>query len=153
MTRAAFGPYWDTCSFADRGDGLLIVAPPDVPTTTLLKQLITVLPVELRKHNAAHGVSVRVQLRVAIVVGPVVADEIGVSGEAIIHAARMLDSSVFKKAIADSGSVLGVIASGFVYETAIKHGGTPLEPSDYAQIQVDVKESRMRAWFRLVNPL
>jgi hypothetical protein len=74
------------------------------------------------------------------------------SGEAIILAARMLDSPVFKKAIAESGSALGVIASGFVYEAAIKHSRGPVDPSDYVQVQVNVKESRMRAWFQLVDP-
>lgn len=153
MTRAAFGPYQPVCSFADRGDGLLIVAPPSVPTMALLKRLIAVLPGELCKHNATHDPAARVQLRVAVAVGPVVADKLGVSGEAIILAARMLESPGFKRAMAETGSVLGVIASGFVYRTAIKHGGAPLDPGDYIRVQVDVKESRMRAWYRLVTPL
>ena len=146
ITKAAFGSYWYACAIADRGDGLLIVAPPEVPTMTLLKRLISQLSAELLKHNAIHDTTVRVQLRVAVDVGPVVEDELGVSGEAIIHAARMLESSVFKAAMAQRGSVLGVIASDFVFNKAIKHAGAPLDPAEYVQVLVDVKETQMEAW-------
>jgi class 3 adenylate cyclase len=150
MTKAAFGSYWGACLIGDRGDGLLIVAPPDVPTMTLMKRLMTVLPAELAKHNAIHDAPVRVQLRVAVEVGPVVEDEIGVSGEGIIRAARMLAAPVFKTAIAERGSALGVIASDFVHRTAIKHGGAPLDPADYVRVRVNVKESQMEAWLWLI---
>jgi class 3 adenylate cyclase len=150
MTKAAFGSYWNACSIADRGDGLLIVASPEVPTMTLLKRLITVLPTELVKHNAIHEAAARVQLRAAVEVGPVIEDEIGVSGEAIIRAARMLESPVFKQAMAERGSVLGVIASDFVYQTSIRQGGALLDPAEYAQVPVNVKESQLVAWLRLV---
>lgn len=150
MTKVAFGAHWGDCSVGDRGDGLLIVAPPDVPTMTLLKSLITTLSAELIRHNAVHDAAARVQLRIAVEVGPVVEDDLGVSGEAIIRAARMLDASVFKTAIAERRSVLGVIASDFVYKTAIKHGETPLDPSDFVKVDVDVKEAQLGAWLWLM---
>lgn len=150
ITMAAFGSYWDACSFADRGDGLLVVVPPDVATTELLKRLIAVFPTELRRHNATHITAEQIELRIAVVVGPVVADAMGVSGEAIIRAARMLEAPAFKAAMAEHDSVLGVIASDFVYETAIKHGGAPLDPADYVPVLVDVKESQLGAWLWLM---
>jgi hypothetical protein len=102
MTVAALDPFWAACSFDDRGDGLLVIVPPDVPTLTVLERLIAVLPGELAKHNSSHGPPERVQLRVAVIVGPIVADTMGVSGEAIIHAARMLDAPEFKHAMSEA---------------------------------------------------
>jgi hypothetical protein len=58
----------------------------------------------------------------------------------------LVDAPVFKEAIADSTASLGVIASSFVYETAIKHGQDPM---GYSQAQVEVKESSMPAWIKL----
>jgi CRP-like cAMP-binding protein len=151
MTVTAVEPFWNVCSWADRGDGLLVVVPPEIPTTAVLERLLTVLPAELWQHNSAHPAAVRIQLRVAVNVGPVVEDTFGLSGGAIIHAARMLEARVFKKAVAEQGSALGIIASAFVYEMAIKHGGDPLDPSDYVQVQVRVKETRSPAWIQLVG--
>lgn len=152
MTKAALAPFWNACSVGDRGDGLLIVVPPDIPTLTVLEPLLTVLPGELTKHNNSHGEPVRVQLRVAVDVGPIVADTMGVSGEAIIHAARMLEAPEFKQAMTDAGTSLGMIVSGFVYDIAIKHGTNPLDPAGFAEVQVKVKESEMPAWMYFVNP-
>ena len=56
-------------------------------------------------------------------VGPVVSD-MGVSGEAIIVAARLVEAPQFKEAIAGSKASLGVIASPFVYETSSGTGQT-----------------------------
>lgn len=153
MTRAALAPFWETCSLADRGDGLLIVVPPTIPTTAVLGRLVNVLPIELRRHNSRHEAAAQVQLRVAADVGPVVEDGIGMSGEAIICAARMLDAPIFKRAIAEAGSPLGVIASDFVYRTAIRHGGESLDPSSYGMVRSKVKESRIAAWMCLVSPV
>ncbi len=152
MTMAALGPFWGACSVGDRGDGLLIVVPPDIPTMTVLERLITVLPGELAKHNTSHGTPVQVQLRVAVIVGPIVADTMGVSGEAIIRAARMLDAPEFKLAMSDTETPFGIIVSGFVYESVIRHGTDPIDAASFVQVQVKVKESEMTAWMHFVNP-
>jgi hypothetical protein len=153
MTAAALGPFWVACSCDDRGDGLLIVVPPDIPTMAVLDRLITVLPSELAKHNTNHQAPVRVQLRVAVIVGPIVADTMGVSGEAIIRAARMLEAAEFKQAMKETEISLGLIVSGFVYETAIRHAADPLEPGGFTRIEVKVKESEMTAWMHFVSPV
>lgn len=152
MTIAALAPFWGACSSGDRGDGLLIVVPPDIPTLTVLERLMAVLPSELTKHNASHGAPVQVQLRVAVIVGPIVADTMGVSGEAIIRAARMLDAPEFKQAMSEADTSLGLIVSGFVYETAVKQANDPLTPAGFSQVQVKVKESEMTAWMHFVTP-
>ena len=66
-------------------------------------------------------------MRLAVNVGPVVSHMDGVSGEAIIVAARLIEAPGFKEALAGSTASLGVIASPFVYETAVRHSSDPHE--------------------------
>jgi class 3 adenylate cyclase len=153
MTRTALDGLWGECVAEDRGDGHLIVVPPRIPTTQVVERLLNGLPQQLRRHNHIYGESVRIRLRVAVNVGPVVSDAMGMSGEAIIRTARLLDAPALKKGIEKSGANLGLIVSSFVYETTIKHGAGSIDPDGYGQVQVNVKETRLTAWMKLVDPV
>lgn len=133
----------------DRGDGLLTVVPPSVPTADVIALMHRELPPALDRHNRTDRESTRFQLRIAVDVGPVTSDTIGVSGEAIIIAARMLDAPIFKAAIGASTANLGVIASRFVYDTAIRHSLSPLDLAGYSQVLVEVKGLTIPAWMKL----
>ena len=150
MTRSALGPAWDMSRREDRGDGLLIIVPPSIPTAQVIERLETVLPHELKRHNRLYSAPIRIQLRVAVEVGPVEEDGLGVTGSSIIQASRMLDAPAFKEAIADKGSILGLIASSFVYETAIRPFSRDM--AGYAPVSVKVKETSTSAWMQLIFP-
>jgi cyclic nucleotide-binding protein len=152
MTRLALDPAWDVCRCEGRGDGHLVVAPPSIPTAQVMEWLLTVLPRELKRHNRIYSKYVRIQLRVALDVGPIVEDAEGVSGKSIIQAARMIDAPAFKQAIADADANLGIIASPFVYDTAIKPGRGSLDPTTYTEVPVLVKEARTSGWMQLIGP-
>jgi len=81
-------------------------------------------------------------------VGPVSSDRMGISGEAIIVAARLADAPLFKEAIRNSRASLGLIVSAFVYESAIRHGR---DPGGYSQILVDTKKVSVPAWMKLFD--
>ena len=66
MTAVSLAAIWDQCSREDRGDGLLIVVPPNVPTAHVLEYLNDTLPKALKRHNNIYGDGARVQLRVAL---------------------------------------------------------------------------------------
>jgi hypothetical protein len=133
----------------DRGDSILTVVPPSASTARVLDQLAKELPAALEQHNSAQGESSQFRLRLAVNVGPVVSHMGGVSGEAIIVAARLVEAPSFKQALAGSTASLGVIASPFVYETVIKHGSDPREVASYSQVPVEVKETSTMAWMKL----
>jgi hypothetical protein len=149
MTHTALQDLPDVWSWDDRGDGLLTVIPPSIPTALVIRHLHKELPLALEDYNHAHDAAARIQLRVAINVGPVVTDTVGVSGEAIIVTARLVEAPQFKEAMDKEHAALGIIASSFVYDTVIRHD---LALSGYAPVQVDVKESRLRAWMKLFSP-
>jgi class 3 adenylate cyclase len=132
----------------DRGDGILTVVPPGIPTANVIRGLRGELLPALARHNGAHHDSAQFQLRAAVNVGPVTADNLGVSGEAIIIAARLLAAPVFKKAMDTTGANLGVIVSTFVYDGVIRHDRSM---SGYSQVQVNVKTFHRLAWMKLFD--
>ena len=149
MTQAAIQGMPDAQS-EDRGDGFLTVVPPNIPTARVIDQLFKELPAEIELHNSTQREPARFKLRLAVNVGPVVSD-MGVSGEAIIVAARLVEAPYFKEAIAASPASLGVIASPFVYETVIRHGTDPRDVASYSEVPVEVKESDTTAWMKLFD--
>jgi len=148
MTQKAMQGFPDAQS-EDRGDGFLTVVPPNASTARVLDQLLKELPMALELHNSTRGESARFKLRLALNVGPVVSHMDGVSGEAIIVAARLVEAPDFKDALAASTASLGVIASPFVYETVVRHGSDPREVASYCEVPVEVKETDTTAWMRL----
>jgi len=153
MTRLALNRIWDECSWEDRGDGLLLVVPPKIPTARVLEHLRTMLPVTLRRHNRIYSATAQIQLRVAMDVGPVISDTMGVSSDAIIRAARMRDAPALRTAMTTKGATLGIIVSEFVYEAAVRQGSDLIDAADYHKVSVNVKETvSLPAWMELVIP-
>ena len=129
---------------------MLTVVPPSVPTARIIQHLHKELPAALEEHNRAHPGSARIQLRIAINVGPVVTDAVGVSGEAIIIAARLVEAPLFKAAMDGASAALGLIASTFIYESVLRHDPSL---SGFSKVRVDVKESSMLGWVKLFGSM
>lgn len=149
MLRGSLGYLWDKCIYTDQGDGLLIVIPPAIPTSTIMERLHRDLPGALRLHNRTYPDSARIRLRAAVTVGPVMNDTIGVTGEALIRAARLLDAPVLREGMASTDASLGIMISTFVFETTIRQAEGWADPDTFQAVAVNVKESRGRAWMRL----
>ena len=150
MVRAALGGIWEKCIAEDRGDGLLIIAPPHIPTVSVIAPLQRELPDRLRRHNRTYSESRRIRLRVAANVGPVMSDDFGASGEAIIRTSRLIEAPVLKEAMSASKATLGMMVSEFVYDTAIRQVEWT-SPADYRQVKVRVKESDTTGWMCIVD--
>jgi CRP-like cAMP-binding protein len=141
---------WLACHREDRGDGALIIVPPSTPTISVVDPLLARLAAALKHYNRQATPATRIQLRVALHVGPVVSEPQGVSGEAIILASRIIEAAKLKKELARTGAHLGVIVSAFVYESVIKHAPGYVDPSQYRLLRFRVKESNLAAWMYLV---
>ena len=137
----------------DRGDGTLIVIPPNVPTAKAIDELVRVLPGALDQHNSSqrNRNTARFQLRLSVSVGPVESDTVGVSGETIIVASRLVEAPAFKEAFKGSTARLGIIVSRFVYDTVIRHSRDEDYAASYFEIPVEVKEFRTTAWMKLIG--
>jgi hypothetical protein len=153
MTHTALGELRDKCYYEDRGDGILVVVPADIPTVEVLHRIVGGLPYALRCHNRTYRSCVQIQLRLACDVGPVTTDTLGVQGEVIIKTARMLEAGALKNAITRDHGNLGVVVSTFVYDTAIAQPGGLIDPAGYRKIRVQVKETRQPAWMMIIDPV
>ncbi|HEY1823159.1 MAG TPA: cyclic nucleotide-binding domain-containing protein [Trebonia sp.] len=151
MMRASLGPLWEMCISQDRGDGLLIVVPPQVPTAKIMTCVHRELPGRLRLHNHTYAESARIRLRIAANVGPVMGDPLGLSGEAIIRTARLVEAPVLKEAMTETGACLGIMVSEFVYEIAVGRADDFIDAAEYKKVEVNNKEFIGSAWMRLVD--
>jgi hypothetical protein len=142
---------WLACHREDRGDGALIIVPPSTPTRSVVDPLLARLAAALKHYNRQATPATRIQLRVALHVGPVVSEPEGVSGEAIILASRIIEAAKLKKELARTGAHLGVIVSAFVYDSVIKHAPGYVDPNQYRQLRFRVKESNLAASMYLVT--
>ncbi|WP_018653800.1 cyclic nucleotide-binding domain-containing protein [Actinomadura flavalba] len=140
---------WAACHREDRGDGALIVVPPEIPPRSLLDPLLAALAAELAEHNHRSSPALAVQLRLALHVGPVTPDAHGVSGLAIIRAARLLEARELKDRMAATGADLGFITTSYVHEHVLTSEHGPLGKRAFQSVAVRVKETEEHGWMRL----
>jgi hypothetical protein len=140
---------WASCVHEDRGDGVLTVAPPTVSTMPLVDPLLPLLAFKLKRHNRHASDPVRIQLRAALHVGPVLHDANGLSGHGLIHAARMLDAPVLKRSLAATQADLAFMASTHVYDTIVRHTPGLVDPATFRPVRYRVKEATINSWMYL----
>ena len=146
FTRSGVG--WDGCYREDRGDGVLILVPPQVPKTVLAAGVPGELAAAVRAHNHGHGRDARMRLRLALHGGEVAHDAYGVTGTAVTVAFRLLEAGQLKQALAGSPGVLAVITSAWFYEEVIRHADG-CAPATWRRVLVTVKETRQDGWISL----
>ena len=134
---------WDDCGHEDRGDGVFILIPAEVPKGLLAESLPPALVTALDAYNGTHPDPERIRLRMALHAGEVNYDEHGVTAAAVNLAFRLLDASALKAALASSPGVLAVIASSWFFEEVVRHSGTA---AAYWPVEVAVKETTTTGW-------
>lgn len=139
---------WVEEDHEDRGDGLLVLLPVEVPKSRVVNRLPHALAGELRRHNAAHDKDAEVRLRVAVNAGEVRKDEHGMVADAINLTARLLDAPPLKSELAHSPGVLALIVSDRFYDEVIRDDAASNPPA-YRRVRVDVKETHAKAWISL----
>src|SRR6266496_1302660 len=97
--RRAFGDAgvpWADCHHEDRGDGVFVLIPGDMPKGPLLESLPVALVRALREHNRMRCAEERIRLRMALHAGEVNCDDYGAAGESVNLAFRLLDADPLK---------------------------------------------------------
>jgi hypothetical protein len=141
---------WDRCYREDRGDGVLAVVPPEIPTVRLLR-LPAWLRAEIHRHNKCSSQAAGIRLRAALHAGAVHRDAYGLSGRALVHAARLIEAQPAKDALARPGAELVFILSEPVYESVLAQSAHLPEAAAYRPFETRVKESSLRAWMTVAG--
>jgi hypothetical protein len=139
---------WDDCYREDRGDGVLILVPPQVPKTVLAAGVPGELAAAVRAHNQVHGPNAQMRLRLALHGGEVLRDPHGVTGAAVNLAFRLLEAGPLKQALASSPGVLAAVCSAWFYEEVIRHA-EECAPATWRRVHITVKETSEDGWISL----
>jgi hypothetical protein len=134
---------WDDCGREDRGDGVFVLVPAEVPKGLLVESLPSALVAALRAHNKAHLSPERIRLRMVLHAGEVRYDDYGVTAAAVNLAFRLVDSSAVKDALAGSPGVLAVIVSSWFFDEVVRHS---VAAAGYRPVRVAVKETTTIGW-------
>lgn len=149
MLRTAFtkaGVPWELCYNEDRGDGKMILIPPDIPRVTIFEQLPSLLFSGLMRHNDVYQPAAHIQLRMAVHSGDVGGDDTGKVGTALNDTFRIVDDPQVKAELRDSSGVLALAVSELVYNQVIAPDPA-MEPGRFRKFVVG--RNGMRAWSRI----
>ncbi|MCC8244784.1 substrate-binding domain-containing protein [Saccharothrix luteola] len=139
---------WSATHHEDRGDGVFVLVPPDVPKSRVVDGVPHALLGELRRYNATRNEDARIRLRMAITAGEVQHDEHGVVGDEVTLAFRLLDSKPLREALDRSTAVFALIVSDRFYDDVVRPDPA-LDPESFRRVSVDVKEVHGRAWLHV----
>ena len=136
---------WSACHQEDRGDGVFVLAPAEVPKARFVDSLPGELAGALRGHNRSHGPHERIRLRMALHAGEINYDEHGVTAASINFAFRLADAAPLKAALAGSPGVLALITSEWFFDEVVRHCSAS-DPLTYRPVRVSVKETSTTGW-------
>jgi len=143
------GMPWEQCQHEDRGDGVVVIFPPDVAAQPIIDLFPERLGGLIRCHNRCSREPARMQLRVAAHVGPVYCDEYGISGDDVTYLCRMLDAQPLRRALSGSGAELAFIISDYVHEKLVLRRHSLTGPSSFRPVKTQVKRTLVHAWIYL----
>lgn len=145
---AEAGISWSACRHEDRGDGVLVLAPAEIPKSPLVDDVPRALAAALREHNETHPVEQRIRLRMALHAGEVHLDQHGVTGTSVNLAFRLVNAGSLKTALAESPGLLALITSAWFFEDVVRHS-TTARPETFRPVRVTEKETSTVAWISL----
>ena len=140
---------WARCFHEDRGDGALIVVPPEIACKGIIDPLPERLRGLIRRHNHVSCQAAGIQLRAAAHIGPVEHDGHGFVGSDINLLFRMLEARPLKRALAGSGAELALMVSEDVYRSLVCRCPSLVSPDAFQPVRFQVKQTRGRAWIYL----
>ena len=143
------GMPWEQCQYEDRGDGMLVIFPPDLAAQPIIDSFPERLRCLVRRYNRCSCEPARMQLRVAANIGPVYCDEHGFSGEDVIYLCRMLDAPPLRRALAVSGAEFAFIISDYVHEKLVLRRHSLADRKSFRPVRTQVKRTPVHAWIYL----
>ncbi|MEU4443374.1 hypothetical protein AB0K14_14035 [Actinosynnema sp. NPDC050801] len=135
---------WQRCDREDRGDGVFLLVPPDVPKAHFVEVLPERLAPTLRAHNIARPAAERIRMRMALHAGEVHYDAHGATSASINLAFRLLDSTALKTTLRRSPGALALIVSSWFFEEVVRH--STADVSGFRPVRVVHKETSTTGW-------
>ncbi|MEV6976035.1 hypothetical protein [Kitasatospora sp. NPDC093806] len=137
------------CEAQDRGDGQLLLLPPDVDEAKALPGLVLGLRDALHTLNRAPGTAGRLRVRAALAQGGVQRAALGYVARSVETACRLLDCAEARAALKstpDTDLALVVADDLFTDAFAAGAGGLPVEEFTPITVAIPAKRFEAHAW-------
>ncbi|MER5525749.1 hypothetical protein ABT075_14225 [Streptomyces sp. NPDC002677] len=132
-----------------QGDLEFAVLPEATPEAAVLGPFVHHLAIRLGDRNARPAAQ-RVRLRMAVDTGVVADAALGHAGPAPVAVARYVNASQLRTVLATlTAADLAVIVSDRLYQDVVRSGRPDLDPAQYVQAHVRVKEFGGYGWIRV----
>ncbi|WP_199440050.1 FxSxx-COOH system tetratricopeptide repeat protein [Umezawaea beigongshangensis] len=138
---------WDSCTREDRGDGVMVLVPPEIPKELLVDQLLDRLAAAIRRYNSTHSPGAQIRLRVALHAGEVRRDAHGHDGNALNLAFRLLEAPALKELLARTTGVIVLAVSEWYFDEVVRNYPA-VDAASFRRVPVSVKETSTIAWLR-----
>ncbi|MET8452836.1 hypothetical protein [Streptomyces sp. NPDC005209] len=143
LRRARLDP--ERCAVQDRGDGVLLLAPPDTKPTLLLRELVRGLEDALAHHRDTYNHDHRMRLRVGLHEGLVNRNGERWTSNAINDLARLVDAGPVKQSLARAGRAhLVVVVSDDVHRKVVRGRYPGIDPAAYLPADFVTKHGEPR---------
>ncbi|OLF10702.1 hypothetical protein BLA60_16195 [Actinophytocola xinjiangensis] len=151
VLRTAFsesGIELDICEVQDRGDGTLVLVPPDISKSLVADRLPYRISSAVIRHNDRRVHPAPLRLRIGVHAGDLRTEDGYRSGRAVLTAVRLVDADVVSKELRAAGASVAVIVSEEFY-TQIIQPDMGTSPRSYQPVAVPIEDTAIRAWLRL----
>ncbi|MFE0729577.1 hypothetical protein ACFW2X_15255 [Streptomyces antibioticus] len=134
------------CERQDRGDGQLLLLPPEIDEDRAVPGLILGLRDMLPLLNARVPEEHVIRLRVALAQGAVRPAKLGFVAWSVELASRLLDSAALRKELAVAqGSDMALIVPDDLYHDVFERGAGGLPPDTLRKVRVEIKAKKFAA--------
>lgn len=136
----------EACHHEDRGDGTLVIFPPDIPACALIGSFPALLRSGIRRYNHVSRERAEMQLRAAMHVGPVYSDRYGVSSADIIYLCRMLDARPLRNVLKGTSVELALAISEYLHNNMVLRNPSLAGRAQYTPFKSRVKCASIKGW-------
>jgi hypothetical protein len=136
----------DRCYHAGRGDGPLIVVPPDISAEGIINLFPARLSDSIRRYNRMSCPAAQIQVRAAAHLGTVYHDGHDLVSDDINLLFRILDARPLRTALASTDASLALAISGPMYDSVVRGHPALVGPARPRHINTTVKGTRVNAW-------
>ncbi|QWF85643.1 hypothetical protein [Amycolatopsis sp. CA-230715] len=147
---AAAGMSWEHSYHEGRGDGALLIAPPETSPATFVEVLPDLLAAALCRHNASHRTGEQFRLRLALNIGEVAFAENGAAGESIDLVFRLLDTPPLRERLDNSPGELALVTSERFFDEVVRHSWF-VAPATFQPVTGVGKEMSVIGWIRAAD--
>jgi hypothetical protein len=133
----------------EAGDGEVAVLPAGEPEPRVVDDYVRHLHAELRRYNRDVPAGRELRLRMAVHYGPALPAAKGYAGAGLVVASRLCDSAALRRALDGTGAALAVVLSEPVFTGTVAGEHTTLDPADFRQVTVRMKEFMGQAWIHV----